>query len=138
MATSGRPKKVITPPPVEIGAPSCFYRMDKRVRLAVERATVLLEQSAVYCTEAVSTPGAIRAYLKLKLAALEHEEFHAIWIDAQNHVIAFDRMFTGTLTQTSVYPREVIKAALKHNASAVVFSHNHPSGPPPQAWRTSV
>ena len=66
----------------------------------------------------------------MKLAGLEHEEFHVIWLDAQNRLIAFDRMFTGTLTKTSVYPREVVKAAMRHNAAACILAHNHPSGMP--------
>jgi len=72
----------------------------------------------------------VRLYLKLKLAGLEHEEFHVIWLDAQNRLIAFDRMFSGTLTQTAVYPREVVKAAMQHNAAACILAHNHPSGVP--------
>ena len=51
-----------------------------------------------------------------------------LFLDAQNRLIACEEMFRGTLTQTSVYPREVVKAALKHNAAAVIFAHNHPSG----------
>ncbi len=88
----------------------------------------VLEESAVYRTEAMSNPEAVRLYLKLKLASLEHEEFHVIWLDAQNRLIAFDALFSGTLTQTSVYPREVVKAALAHNAAGCILAHNHPSG----------
>lgn len=108
--------------------PNCIHHLDSRTKKAVDRATRLMEDSAVYRTEAMSHPGAVRTYLKLKLAPLEHEEFHAIWVDAQNRVIAFDRLFTGSLTHTSVYPREVIKIALSHNAAGVVIAHNHPSG----------
>lgn len=77
---------------------------------AIERATRLLEESAVYRTEAMNSPSAVRDYLRLKLAPLEHEEFHVIWLDAQNRIIAFDRLFRGALTQTAVHPREVVKA----------------------------
>lgn len=76
----------------------------------------------------MNSPGDVRLYLKLRLASLEHEEFHVIWLDAQNRLIAFDALFSGTLTQTSVYPREVVKAALAHNAAACILAHNHPSG----------
>ena len=70
----------------------------------------------------------MRDLLKLKLAGLPHEVFVCIQLDAQHRVIAIEEMFRGTLTQTSVYPREVVKAALRVNAAAVIFAHNHPSG----------
>lgn len=79
-------------------------------------------------TNAFSTPGAVRDYLRLQLAGLPHEVFFALWLDAQNRLIAGEELFRGTLTQTSVYPREVVKKALWHNAAAVVLAHNHPSG----------
>jgi DNA repair protein RadC len=76
----------------------------------------------------LSSPHAVRDYLRLTLQYRPVEVFMAIFLDAQNHVIAADELFSGTLTQTSVYPREVVKNALKHNAAAVIFAHNHPSG----------
>ncbi len=76
----------------------------------------------------LSAPGAVRDWLRLHLAALPHEVFIALWLDAQNRLIAHDELFRGTLTQTSVYPREVVKQALTRNAAAVVLAHNHPSG----------
>ncbi|WP_300327266.1 DNA repair protein RadC [Accumulibacter sp.] len=76
----------------------------------------------------LATPGAVRDYLRLHLAGLEHEVFMALWLDAQNRLIATEELFRGSLTQTSVYPREVVKRALRHNAAAVVLAHNHPSG----------
>jgi DNA repair protein RadC len=75
-----------------------------------------------------SSPAAVRDYLRLHLAGLQHEVFFALWLDAQNRLIAAEELFRGTLTQTSVYPREVVKQALRHNAAAVVLAHNHPSG----------
>ena len=78
--------------------------------------------------DAFLMPGAVRDYLRLHLAGLAHEVFFALWLDAQNRLIAGEELFRGTLTQTSVYPREVVKKALWHNAAAVVFAHNHPSG----------
>ena len=77
---------------------------------------------------ALSTPGAVRDYLRLHLAGLRHEVFFALWLDAQNRLIDCVELFRGTLTQTSVYPREVVKLALQHNAAALIFAHNHPSG----------
>lgn len=74
-----------------------------------------------------SSPSAVSDYLRLKLAQLPHEVFVCIWVDAQNQLIDYEEIFRGTLTQTSVYPREVVKAALHHNAAGVIFAHNHPS-----------
>ena len=78
--------------------------------------------------DALTSPSAVRDFLKLRLGGLPHEVFVVILLDAQNRVLAVDEMFRGTLTQTSVYPREVVKVALRANAAAVIFAHNHPSG----------
>jgi DNA repair protein RadC len=77
---------------------------------------------------ALTSPGAVRDYLRLAIAGREHEVFVCLWLDAQHRVIVCEELFRGTLTQTSVYPREVVKAALRNNAAAVIFAHNHPSG----------
>jgi DNA repair protein RadC len=77
---------------------------------------------------ALSSPQAVRDYLRLKLQDRPHEVFLCVFLDAQNRVLAVEEMFRGTLTQTSVYPREVVKRALAHNAAALIFAHNHPSG----------
>ena len=76
----------------------------------------------------LNTPDTVRDYLRLHLAGLRHEVFFVLWLDAQNRLIAAEELFRGTLTQASVYPREVVKKALAHNAAAVVLAHNHPSG----------
>ena len=76
----------------------------------------------------LSTPDTVRDWLRLRLAPLPHEVFLALWLDAQNRLIIVDELFRGTLTQASVYPREVVKQALARNAAAVVLAHNHPSG----------
>lgn len=76
----------------------------------------------------LSSPQAVRDFLRLNLTALEHEVFWVVYLDAQNRVLAAEEAFRGTLTQTSVYPREIVKAALRQNAAAVIFAHNHPSG----------
>lgn len=78
--------------------------------------------------DAFASPNAVRDYLRLHLAGLPHEVFFALWLDGQNRLIAAEALFRGTLTQSSVYPREVVKKALEHNAAAVVLAHNHPSG----------
>ncbi len=77
---------------------------------------------------ALTSPGAVRDYLRLAISRREHEVFVCLWLDAQHRVIAAEELFRGTLTQTSVYPREIVKAGLKANAAAVIFAHNHPSG----------
>lgn len=78
--------------------------------------------------DALTSPGAVRDYLRLTLGGLEHEVFVVIFLDAQHRVLSVEELFRGTLTQTSVYPREVVKAALRANAAAIIFAHNHPSG----------
>ena len=78
--------------------------------------------------EVFSSPGAVKHYLQLHLAAKAHEVFAVLFLDAQNRLIAMEELFRGTLTQTSVYPREVVLRALQHKAAAVVLAHNHPSG----------
>ncbi|MEY4265609.1 MAG: hypothetical protein RIS90_144 [Pseudomonadota bacterium] len=75
-----------------------------------------------------ATPEAVKQYLQLHLAAKAHEVFAVLFLDVQNRLLAMEELFRGTLTQTSVYPREVVLRALHHQASAVVLAHNHPSG----------
>jgi len=88
--------------------------------------------------DALASPGAVRDYLRLTLENRAREAFVAVLLDAQNRVIAQEELFQGTLTQTSVYPREIVKCAMRHNAAAVIFAHNHPSGvaEPSQADQT--
>lgn len=76
----------------------------------------------------LTSPEAVRDFLRLALSARPHEVFVALFLDSQHRLIAAEEMFQGTLNQTSVYPREVVKAALARNAAAVIFAHNHPSG----------
>jgi len=94
---------------------------------AIELAQRSLKEE-LSTSSALTSPGAVRDYLRLKLGGREHEVFVCIWVDAQHRVISCDEQFRGTLTQTSVYPREIVKAALAANAAAVIFAHNHPSG----------
>lgn len=100
--------------------------------MAVLQAAVALVKAAL-CEEmeqrdCVNSPEAMKDWLRLNLAGREHEVFVAIFLDSQHRVLALEEMFRGTLTQTSVYPREVVKRVLAVNAQAVVFAHNHPSG----------
>ena len=93
----------------------------------IQRALKILS-ARIQSTDVLSSPGAVRDYLRLLLTGKEHEVFVCVFLDAQNHVIACDEMFRGTLTQTSVYPREIVKTSLSYNAAAVILCHNHPSG----------
>lgn len=96
----------------------------------IKRALRVLEDRLEYPRAILSTPSAVRDYLRLSMAGLEHEIFIALWLDAQNRLIESEELFRGTLTQTSVYPREIVKRALAANAASVIFAHNHPSGMP--------
>jgi len=78
--------------------------------------------------EVFSSPDAVKQFLQLHLGARGHEVFALLFLDAQHRLLAMEELFRGTLTQTSVYPREVVLRALHHQASAVVLAHNHPSG----------
>lgn len=77
---------------------------------------------------AFSAPDTVRTYLRSRFSGQEHESFLILLLDAQNRLIHLEEVFRGTLTQTSVYPREVVKLALRYNAASVIFAHNHPSG----------
>lgn len=98
-----------------------------KIQAARELATRAIAED-LQGRDCLTSPGAVRDLLKHKLAGLPHEVFVCIQLDAQHRVIAIEELFRGTLTQTSVYPREVVKAALRANAAAVIFAHNHPSG----------
>lgn len=76
----------------------------------------------------LNAPVTVKNYLQLMLANKDHEAFLVLFLDAQNRLLASEEMFRGTLTRASVYPREVVKAALAHNAASVILAHNHPSG----------
>lgn len=78
--------------------------------------------------DALNSPQTVRKFLQLKMRGLDHEVFMAVYLDSQNRVLAAPELFRGTLTQTSVYPREVVKQALAWNAAGVILAHNHPSG----------
>lgn len=93
----------------------------------VELARRSLAEEAAVC-DALVSPQAVRDYLRLSLAARPYEVFLGLFLDSQNRVVAAEELFRGTLAQTSVYPREVVKAALARNAAAMIFAHNHPSG----------
>lgn len=94
----------------------------------IRQALKIIEHRFTLKRKALNSPAAVRDYLRLCLPDLQHEVFCCAFLDAQNRVIAFEELFRGTLTQTSVYPREIVKRALHHNCAAIIFAHNHPSG----------
>jgi DNA repair protein RadC len=98
-----------------------------QVQAVIELARRVLHEEVRRDT-VLGSPGKVRDYLRLTLGGRPHEVFVALYLDAQNRLLACDELFRGTLTQTSVYPREVVKQALRHNAAGVIFAHNHPSG----------
>lgn len=93
----------------------------------VEQALIWLE-SQMRCADVLNSPAAVRSYLRLRLGERRHEVFAVVYLDAQHRVIEVQELFRGTLTQTTVYPREVVIEALQRNAAAVILAHNHPSG----------
>ena len=117
-----------TPKKPQVHPAGIIEHLEPDVHRLVARALRALERSAIYRAAPLSAPAAVRAYLQLRLAPLDHEQFVALWLDAQNCLIAADTLSIGTLNATSIYPREVVRAALRHNAGAVIFAHNHPSG----------
>lgn len=100
-------------------------------KLAVARELLLRDLAAQMQSDPVlRSPDVVRVWLKLRCAQLEHEVFIVLYLDVQNHLIEDEEIFRGTLTHTSVYPREVVKSALARNAASVILAHNHPSGHP--------
>ena len=103
--------------------PAKFAQLQAVLELATRALREEIQRDTV-----LSSPGRVHDYLRLTLATLPHEVFMALFLDAQNRLITSEELFRGTLTQTSVYPRELLKRALHHNAAAVILAHNHPSG----------
>jgi DNA repair protein RadC len=95
----------------------------------IARALEILA-ARVHGRSVLDSPQAVKDYLRVRFAGLEHEVFSVVLLDSQNRVIDVREMFRGTLNQASVYPREIVKAALAANAGAVILTHNHPSGLP--------
>jgi len=94
----------------------------------VKRALSLLEKYLREPGAAFTSTGAARDWLRLQLAGLEREVFVVVYLDNQHRLLACETLFTGSIRSTEVHPREVVKAALRHNAAAVILAHNHPSG----------
>lgn len=94
----------------------------------VLQAALRVLESQLRGSEMLCSPQAVRDFLRIKLGTLEHEVFAVIHLDAQHRVIEYVEMFRGTVSQTSVYPREIVKESLAHNSAALILVHNHPSG----------
>ncbi|WP_436882696.1 RadC family protein [Enterobacter asburiae] len=94
----------------------------------IREALTLLEQQLREPGAAFTSTTAVRDWLRLQLATLEREEFVVLFLDNQHRLLAHDTLFTGTINHTQVHPREVVKAALRHNSAALIVAHSHPSG----------
>ena len=112
----------------EAASGSWLRSLRARERATVQRALAILGAVLADGREVFDSADAVKAYLRLHLAGEPVEHFALLFLDSQHRAIAFERMFSGTLTQASIYPREVVLAALRHNAAAVILAHNHPSG----------
>ncbi len=94
----------------------------------IQKALDILASRIRKAESFLNSPGAVRDFLRIKMTGLEHEVFSIVFLNAQHGVIAVEEMFRGTLSQTTVYPREILKRVMHHNAAAVILAHNHPSG----------
>ena len=94
----------------------------------IARALSILESRQRKTDGIFDSPQSVRTFLRLKLADCNREQFGLLYLDSQNGMLSFEILFQGTLTQTAVYPREIVSRALALNAAAVILAHNHPSG----------
>lgn len=106
-----------------LGGPAKRAELVAVVELARRALAQQLKERTVF-----GTPDTLKQYLQLHLGEKKHEVFAVLFLDAQNRLLALEELFRGSLSQTSVYPREVLLRALHHHAAAVVLAHNHPSG----------
>lgn len=118
------------PATLGVAEESLSYTVPNILMAARELLRRALSETLGESAAILTSPASVRDYLKLALGGQEYESFVALWLDAQNRLISGIELFRGTTTQTSVYPREVVRAGLKLNAVAVILAHNHPSGSP--------
>ncbi len=97
-------------------------------RKVINRALGILEKSLKYHEVVFTNPTDTENFFKLRFAGVEREEFHVAYLNNNHRLIECETEFVGTINGASVYPREIVKSAMKHNAAAVLFAHNHPSG----------
>lgn len=137
IATPG--KRPVTRPRLKAGEPLPAYGtpdspgsfragLRARERATVARALEILGSYMRQPGALLDGPDTVGPYLQLQLAGEPHECFAVLFLDSQHAALAFETMFRGTLTQASIYPREVALSALRHQAAAVILAHNHPSG----------
>lgn len=105
--------------------PAKYAQLQAVLELARRAISEELQSGAV-----INSPQTVKQYLQLMLGNKTYESFAVLFLDVKNRLIASEELFRGTLTHTSVYPREIVKAALAHNAASLIFAHNHPSGSP--------
>lgn len=110
------------------GVLSFRHGLPARERNAIDRALEIVGRCLCQPRASIADPFLARDYIRLHLGGESVERFAVLFLDVQNRALAFEILFTGTLTQTSVYPREVVRAAMRHGAAAVILAHNHPSG----------
>jgi len=127
LATAGGIANLLASTPAKLSVRGVGVAKAAQFVAAGELARRALVREAA-AQDALASPQAVRDYLRLTLGTRPHEVFVGIYLDSQNRLLAVEELFRGTLAQTSVYPREVVKSALAHNAAAMIFAHNHPSG----------
>ncbi|MBE2210345.1 MAG: DNA repair protein RadC [Xanthomonadaceae bacterium] len=108
---------------------------DTQANYLPDEATILGQAEAILRKRlerlgSISNPEDASSFLQMRLGGLDHEEFHAVYLDTRHQIIAVEGLFRGTVDGAEVHPREVVRAAMRHNAAAVIFAHNHPSGNP--------
>lgn len=141
MAAVESTPKTRTPRPRAVKASECItayaagtgmmsfrHGLKVRERNAIDRALAIVGRCMTQTYTVFDAPDAVKTYLQLQLGGEQSERFAVMFLDVQNRLLEFHTMFIGTLTQTSVYPREVVNLAIRLGASAVVLAHNHPSG----------
>ena len=108
--------------------PEYEFGKTEKENATIEKALQILKSRIKERGDFMEKPADVENFLKIQFSEMEYEAFSVIFLDNQHRLIAFEEMFKGTINGSSVHPREVMKAALKHNAAAVILSHNHPSG----------
>lgn len=134
MTTARATRFLMREPAVRYIAPICRVPPDpatlSREDRLIERARKVLARRLMACKSVLDSPAAVRDFLLFELAGEGREVFYVIFLDTQNQPITFEPLFVGTLSQTSVHPREVVRRCIEVNAAAIIIAHNHPSGIP--------
>ncbi|CAA0108477.1 Uncharacterised protein [Halioglobus japonicus] len=131
MSNQSNPLPTSSSPPSLIEAGDGRYHLSEPASLDdVYNLMLSLLEIKYLRPDTLSSPEAVRRFLQVKLANLEHEVFSVVFLDSQHRVISYEEMFRGTIDSANVYPREIVKRCMQLNAAAVIFSHSHPSGVP--------